>query len=132
MYSIRAAYYASSRWITQLQINRVHVGHGPDSTGVMLGVGYQLDAPDDSGPRDWAAGAASSVTNNEVTLYLGKTIVNSTSSPSALGGAIEYRRGLMKYIDFTIGYLHEAAPTPSGATASPISCGPRPRFLAIR
>ena len=109
VYSVRAAYYASSRWITQLQFNRVHVQRGPDATSVMFGVGYQLDAPDTPGPRDWAVSSSTNVTNNEVAAYLGKTIVNSTSSPSALGGAIEYRRGLAKYLDVTLGYLHEGS-----------------------
>ena len=109
VYSVRAAYYASSRWITQLQLNRVHVLRGPDATSVMFGVGYQLDAPDTPGPRDRAASSNTNVTNNEVAVYLGKTIVNSTSSPSALGGAIEYRRGLAKYLDVTLGYLHEGS-----------------------
>ncbi|HZZ12223.1 MAG TPA: hypothetical protein VFE79_16165 [Paraburkholderia sp.] len=109
VYSVRAAYYASSRWITQLQLNRVHVQSGPDATSVMFGVGYQLDAPDSPGPRAWASGSASNVTHNEVAVYLGNTIVNSTSSPSAPGGAIEYRRGLAKYMDITVGYLHEGS-----------------------
>ncbi|WP_168791281.1 hypothetical protein [Paraburkholderia aromaticivorans] len=109
VYSVRAAYYASNRWITQLQLNRVHVQRGPDSSGVMFGVGYQLDAPGSPGPRDWASGSTHKVTDNEVAVYLGKTIVNSTSSPSALGGAIEYRRGLAKYLDVTVGYLHEGS-----------------------
>ncbi|QBR01194.1 hypothetical protein E1956_28690 [Paraburkholderia pallida] len=109
VYSVRASWYAANRWVTQLQLNRVHVQRGPDSTGVMLGVGYQLDAPDTPGPRDWAAGSAKKTTNNEVALYLGKTIVNSTSSPGAFGGAIEYRRGLAKYLDWTVGYMHEGS-----------------------
>lgn len=109
VYSVRAAYYASSRWVTQLQLNRVHVQRGPDATSVMLGIGYQLDAPGTPGPRDWASSSATKVTNNEIAAYVGETVVNSTSSPSALGGALEYRRGLMKYLDVTLGYLHEGS-----------------------
>jgi hypothetical protein len=109
VYSVRAAYYASNRWVTQLQLNRIHVQRGPDATSVLLGIGYQLDAPDGPGPRDWASGSTTKVTNNEVAAYLGKTIVNSTSSPSALAGAVEYRRGLAKYLDVTLGYLHEGS-----------------------
>lgn len=109
VYSVRASWYASSRWVSQLQLNRVHVQRGPDSTGVMFGVAYQLDAPDAPGPRDWAARSSKKVTNNEVALYLGKTIVNSTSSPDAFGGAIEYRRNLTNNVDWTLGYLHEGS-----------------------
>ncbi|WP_260854210.1 porin family protein [Paraburkholderia sp. BCC1886] len=107
VYSVRAAYYASSRWVAQLQLNRVHVQRGPDASSVMVGIGYQLDAPGTPGPRDWASSSTQKVTNNEVAVYLGDTIVNSTGSPSALSGALEYRRGLMKYLDVTLGYLHE-------------------------
>ncbi|MDR6490481.1 hypothetical protein J2797_000357 [Paraburkholderia terricola] len=113
VYSVRAAYYASNRWITQLQLNRVHVQRGPDSAGVMMGVGYQLDAPATPGPRERASDGASDsahpVTHNEVAVYLGQTIINSSDSPTALGGAIEYRRGLAKYLDVTVGYLHEGS-----------------------
>jgi hypothetical protein len=109
VYSVRASWYASNRWVTQLQLNRVQVPNGPDSTGVMLGVGYQLDAPITPGPRDWAARSPKQSASNEVAVYLGKTIVNSTSSPDALGGAIEYRRSLTDNVDWTLGYLHEGS-----------------------
>lgn len=107
LYSLRAQYYASDRWIAQLQLNRVHVQRGPDATAIMLGVGYQLDAPNGAGPRQWAVGRSSNVTNNEVTAYIGKTILNSNESQSATGGAVDYRVGLLKYLDLTVGYLHE-------------------------
>jgi hypothetical protein len=107
VYSVRASWYASNRWVTQLQVNRVQVPRGPDSTGVMFGVGYQMDAPDTPGPRDWAANSPKKTASNEVALYVGKTIVNSTSSPDAFGGAIEYRRSLTDNVDWTVGYLHE-------------------------
>lgn len=109
VYSVRAAYYASNRWIMQLGLNRIQVQRGPDATSVMFGIGYQLDAPSTPGPRDWPSDSAAKVTDNEVTVYFGKTIVNSTSSPSAFAGAIDYRRGLMKYLDLTVGYLHEGS-----------------------
>lgn len=109
VYSVRASWYASNRWVTQLQVNRIHVPRGPDSTGVMLGVGYQLDAPDTPGPRNWAAHSPRNAASNEVALYMGKTIANSTSSPDAFGGAIEYRRSLTNNVDWTLGYLHEGS-----------------------
>ncbi|MEX3940619.1 hypothetical protein AB4Y44_13915 [Paraburkholderia sp. BR10937] len=66
VYGVRASWYASNRWVTQLQVNRVHVPRGPDSAGVMLGVGYQLDAPNTPGPRDRAARSPTKPTNNQV------------------------------------------------------------------
>jgi hypothetical protein len=83
------------------------VQRGPNSTAALIGIAYQLDAPDTPGPRDWAPSRTTKVTNNEVTAYLGQTIVNSSSSQTALGAALDYRRGLWNYVDWTIGYLHE-------------------------
>jgi hypothetical protein len=73
----------------------------------MVGIGYQLDAPNGPGPRQWAGSRTSKVTGNEVTAYIGKTILNSDRSQSAIGGALDYRVGLLKYLDLTVGYLHE-------------------------
>jgi hypothetical protein len=109
VYSVRAAYYASNRWIAQLQLNHVHVQRGPDSSSVMLGVGYQLDAPGEPGPRQWAPSRTGKVTDNEVTVYIGRTVLNSDDSESALAGSIDYRRGLWKYVDLTVGYLYEGS-----------------------
>ncbi len=107
--SVRAAYYTSHRWITQLQVNRAQVFGGPDTTSVMFGVGYQLDAPDTPGPRDTALPRMRKVTHNEVTAMLGETILNSRSSPSTLGGSLEYRRGLTRSIDWTATWMYEGA-----------------------
>jgi hypothetical protein len=107
LFSARATWYTSRRWTTSLQLNRVQVSHGPSTTAVLLGVGYQLDAPDEPGPRAWALPRTHDVTNNEVTVLVGKTILNSLESQSSVGEAIEYRRGLTHFVDGTIGYLHE-------------------------
>ncbi|MPV59390.1 hypothetical protein CFB46_01810 [Burkholderia sp. HI2761] len=107
--SVRAAYYTSHRWIAQLQVNRAQVFSGPDTTSVMFGVGYQLDAPATPGPRDTALPRTRKVTDNEITAMLGETILNSRSSPSTLGGSVEYRRGLTRSIDWTATWMYEGA-----------------------
>jgi hypothetical protein len=113
VYSARATYYSSHRWTGNLQLNHVQVAGGESTTAIMLGVGYQLDAPDTPGPRDFALPRTSKVTNNEITLMAGTTILNSLESQTSWAEAIEYRRGLTNYLDATIGYLHEG----SGLTA---------------
>ncbi|OLL27734.1 hypothetical protein BTH42_31490 [Burkholderia sp. SRS-W-2-2016] len=109
VYSARASWYASSRWTANLQVNRVQVTSGASTTAVLVGVGYQLDAPDTPGPRDFALPRTSKVTNNEITLMAGATILNSLDSQTSAAGAIEYRRGLTPYLDATLGYLHEGS-----------------------
>jgi len=85
------------------------VANGPSTTAVMLGVGYQLDAPDSPGMRDFALPRTYKVTNNEVTLMAGASILNSIDSQTSAAEAIEYRRGLTNYLDVTLGYLHEGS-----------------------
>lgn len=107
VYSARATWYASNRVTANLQLNRVSVDRGPSTTALMLGIGYQLDAPDTPGARDWALPRTHNVTNNEITLMAGETILNSLDSQTSAAEAIEYRRGLWRFVDATIGYLHE-------------------------
>jgi hypothetical protein len=106
--SVRAAYYFANRWVAQLKLNRVESSSGPGTTGILFGVGYQLDAPDQPGPRESAPPRSGDVTGNELTLMYGKAILNSTVSETATAGALEYRRGIARAVDVTATYLHEA------------------------
>ncbi|WP_370653441.1 hypothetical protein [Caballeronia sp. Lep1P3] len=107
MFTLRAAYYFDNRWIAEVKLNRVQAFGGPDTTALLFGIGYQLDAPDGHGPRARAPSRNTNVTSNEVTAMVGTTILNSLDSESNLAESIEYRRGLWKYVDFSASYLHE-------------------------
>jgi hypothetical protein len=107
VYSARATLYSTPRWTANLQLNHVQVVNGKSTTATMLGIGYQLDAPDTPGPRDFALPRTSKVTDNEITVMAGATILNSLESQTSAAEAIEYRRGLTPYLDATLGYLHE-------------------------
>jgi hypothetical protein len=113
VYSARATWYSAHRWTANLQLNRVQVTRGPSTTALMLGIGYQLDAPDTPGQRDFALPRTHNVTQNEITLMAGATILNSLDSKTSAAEAIEYRRGITHWLDGTIGYLHEG----NGVTA---------------
>jgi hypothetical protein len=120
VYSARATWYSSKRWTANLQLNHVQVTDGPSTTAILLGIDYQLDMPDTPGPRDFALPRTQKVTNNEVTMMAGVTILNSLQSQTSAAESIEYRRGLTNYLDATIGYLHEGnglAARRDGATA---------------
>ncbi|EKS66629.1 MULTISPECIES: hypothetical protein [Caballeronia] len=107
MFTLRAAYYFDNRWIAEMKLNRVQAFGGPDTTALLFGIGYQLDAPEGRGPRARPVSRTTNVTNNEVTVMLGTTILNSPDSETNLAESIEYRRGLWRYFDFTASYLHE-------------------------
>jgi len=119
VYSARATWYSAHRWTANLQFNHVQVSRGPSTNALMLGVGYQFDAPDSPGARDFALPRVDKVTNNEITLMAGATILNSLDSQTAAAEGIEYRRGLNNFLDATIGYIHEGNAVPGrrdGAT----------------
>jgi hypothetical protein len=105
--SLRAAYYLDRRWIAQAQLNYVHAFGGPNTTALLLGVGYQLEAASEPGPRQRPVPRTSNVTSNELTVMLGRTILNSDNSESANAGSLEYRRGLWRYVDLSASYIHE-------------------------
>ena len=105
--TLRAAYYFENRWVAEMKLNRVQAFGGPNTTALLFGIGYQLDAPQGRGPRARAPSRTTNVTGNEVTVMVGTTILNSPGSESNLAESIEYRRGLWRYVDFTASYLHE-------------------------
>ncbi len=105
--SLRAAYYFDRRWIAIAQLNHVHAFGGPNTTALMLGVGYQLEVSGERGPRQRPEPRTSKVTHDELTVMFGKTILNSDKSESAKAGSLEYRRGLGRYVDVSASYLHE-------------------------
>ncbi len=109
LWSVRAAWYFDRRWIAQMQLNHSQVFGGPDTTALLFGIGYQLEANDEPGPRQRALPRTARVTNNEVTVMVGQTILNSYNSESSIAENVEYRRGLWRYVDATASYLHEGS-----------------------
>jgi hypothetical protein len=105
--SVRTAYYFANRWIAELKLNRTQVNGGPGTTGILFGVGYQLDAPDRPGPRESAPARSGNVTGDELTAMFGQSILNSETSETSAAGALEYRHGLGREVDVTATYLRE-------------------------
>jgi len=110
--SFDAAYYLGRRWVSRLQVNRTWTQSTTvDTWNFLLGIGYQLTAPDVPGPRPVALQQAEPTTRNEITAYVGQTVVNSFNSQSHVAAALEYRRGLSRYFDLSLSFLYEGNPT---------------------
>jgi hypothetical protein len=107
IYSLAATWYTQSRWLFQVRANHIKAAGSFDSTAVLFGVGYQLEAPQGRGPLTRASVRSDVKTGNEVALFVGRSILNSLESEDAMAWAFEYRRGLFPYIDWTIGWLQE-------------------------
>lgn len=105
--SLAATYYTPSRWLFQLRANRIVARDSIDTTALMFGVGYQLEPVAEPGPQASTPRQIGKTTTDEVSVFLGKTIVNSYFSENGTARAIEYRHGLARYIDMTVGLLNE-------------------------
>jgi hypothetical protein len=108
LFSLEAAAYAGNRWVARLEAN---VAWAPpestDAWNLLLGLGYQLTPPDEPGSRPWPERQAEPATRNEVTAFVGQTVVNGFEGAKSLAWAVEYRRGLGRFFDVSMSYVHE-------------------------
>jgi hypothetical protein len=102
--SIGAAWHTQNHWLLQLRGNWVEAGRNIDRFSVMFGVGYQLASP---APDRGAERQDHETTKNEITLFLGRAILNSFGSENATAASVEYRRRLWQYVDWTASWLYE-------------------------
>lgn len=105
--SLAATYYTASRWLYQMRFNRIVTPNSIDTSALMLGIGYLLEPVSERGPHVSAPRQPGPTTSDEITLFLGKTIVNSYESELSTARAFEYRRGLARHVDLTLGVLNE-------------------------
>jgi hypothetical protein len=107
MVSASATWYTEGRWIYQLRTNWVGAVDSIDTFSTVIGVGYQLDPPPSRGPETEEPSQQGKTTENELTLLGGRTIVNSFDSDHSTAISLEYRKGLWRYVDWTVAWLHE-------------------------
>ena len=109
IYSAGLTWYTEQRWFVHLRANQIEVDTHVDTNMLLFGVGYQLDPPGAVGPQPWAAPLAPRQIKNELSIFVGRTILNSFQSEDSTATEIEYRRALGQYVDWTVGWLHEGA-----------------------
>ena len=105
--SVAATWYTKSRWFGQLQGNWVRGGQSFDTLSALVGVGYQLDAPPVPGPDVKSVAQKERTTDNELTLFGGDTVVNIAGPGRSTAVALEYRRGVWRYLEWTARALYE-------------------------
>jgi len=107
MASAAATWYTDKRWLFQLRTNWIDTYDSINTFSTLIGIGYQLEAPSEPGPVDSAQPVTDAPTDNELTLFAGTTIVNSFDSQNSAALGLEYRRGVTRYLDWTVGWLYE-------------------------
>ena len=105
--SLGATYYTDSRWLYEMRFNRIVARNSISTSTLMFGIGYQLEPVPERGPQVSAPRQLEKTTTDEVTVFLGQTIVNSFYSQSDTARALEYRHGLGRFFDVTLGLLNE-------------------------
>jgi hypothetical protein len=107
MANVAATWYTKSRWFYQLQGYWIKGDKSFDSLSALAGIGYQLDAPPSEGPDVKGTHLSERTTDNELTVFGGETVVNIPGDGHSRSVALEYRRGLWRFLEWTAGALYE-------------------------
>jgi len=102
MISAAATWHLENNLLLELRSNWVKGPTGFDTVSALAGIGYHFEPALEPLDGEKDRGLA-----NEVTLFLGQTIVNSFDSPRSLAVAVEYRRRLTRHLDWTAAGLYE-------------------------
>lgn len=105
--SLAATYYTDDGWIYQARLNHVATHNSFNTTALLAGIGYQLERPAASGTPTVSPPQIGKTTTNQITLFLGQTIVNSFDSQHDSARAIEFRHGVSPHFDWSISWLNE-------------------------
>ena len=110
IYSVAATYYTRTPWFLRLTANRINRANDLETNALVAGVGYRF-GPTYAAPNPALPPAADTlVTDHELTLFAGQSIVNTAESENALAVALEYRAGLTAQVEWTASWLHEGDP----------------------
>ncbi len=113
VYSASAAYYTKSPWLVRLTVNHVRGSSDLDTNTYLLGVGYRLwrQKEIDPGalPGDAEPGPPAK-RGDELTAFVGQTIVNSPQDQKGIAAGVEFRKGLAAHFDWTLTWLNEGDP----------------------
>lgn len=107
--SAAVTWHSFSPFLVQLRTNWIPAVHSINTTSATIALGYQLDV---------SKAPASSLLfkgeqpKNEVTLFVGRTVLNQFHTAQATAGAIEYRRNLAQHLDWTFTVLYEGDVVP--------------------
>lgn len=102
LYSLSAKWRGSGPWVYEARYNRVETEKSIDTSEFVLGIGYRLDK-DQRPPQT----GAHETRNDELTVYVGRTIVNSFESEQARAFSVEYRHAFTPSLRGSLAWLRE-------------------------
>jgi len=112
IFSVSAAGYLPNRMTYRVSVNQILPAHEMKVTNAVIGIGYWFGQNEKPTPGELghARDEQTSVTENELTVFMGQSVVNTFFSQSARAYAIEYRRGIVKHVDWTAAFIYEGNP----------------------
>ena len=110
--SLSATGYLSNRWFYRVMVNRISPAHEIKVTTATIGAGFWFgrEKKPTAGKLGDAPDEYRYITENELTLFGGQSIVNTFFSETARAYAVEYRRGLVPHLDWTASAIYEGDP----------------------
>jgi hypothetical protein len=112
IYSLSGTGYLSNRWFYRVLCNRITPSHDIQISTVSIGAGFWFGR--DNKPTPGKLGDAPEeyayVTENELTAFIGQSVVNTFLSETARAYAGEYRRGILPHLDWTTSLIYEGDP----------------------
>ena len=112
IYSLSATGYLSNRWFYRLNFNRIDPANQIKVNTVSIGAGFWFgqDKKPTPGELGDAANEEAYVTENELTVFVGQSVVNTFGNPKSRAFAGEYRRGIFSHVDWTASAVYEGDP----------------------
>jgi hypothetical protein len=112
IYSLSATGYLSNRWFYRLMLNRISPAKELNVNTLTVGAGFWFgqDRKPTSGKLGDAPTEHAYVTENELTVFGGQSVVNTFFSQTARAYAAEYRRGVFPHVDWTASAIYEGDP----------------------
>ncbi len=110
IYSGSATYYLRSPWYFRLTANTVRPGKDASTNTYGLGVGYRLWKGDGQScplPSETPCKSSSRTTGDEVTAFVGQSVVNSIQDQKGVAAGLEIRKGIYDHLDGSISWLYE-------------------------
>ena len=112
IFSLSATGYLSDRWFYRVMINRIIPSGQNKVTTMTVGTGFWFGRSDKPTPGILgdAPNEQDYVTDNELTVFGGQSVVNTFLSQKARAYAGEYRRGVLPHVDWTLSGIYEGDP----------------------
>jgi hypothetical protein len=112
IYSLSATGYLSNSWYYQFRVNQISPSSQHKVTTLTAGAGFWFgrDQKPTPGKLGDAPDQKDYVTENELTAFVGQSVVNTFLSQKARAWAGEYRRGILPHIDWTASAIYEGDP----------------------